>query len=110
MKRLSTEASCYDVVVSDYAMPQMDGISFLKTVRDGDPEIPFILFTGRSREEVAIEALNFGADYYLQKDGGPALTFAELSHIIRLAADRCRAKRALKESKERYRTFVENFP
>jgi PAS domain S-box-containing protein len=110
LKQLSTGASCYDVVVSDYAMPEMDGITFLKKVRDGVPEIPFILFTGRSREEVAIEALNFGADYYLQKDGGPALTFAELSHIIRLAADRCRAKRALKESEERYRTFVENVP
>lgn len=110
LKRLSTEASPYDVVISDYAMPEMDGITFLKKVRDGDPEIPFILFTGRSREEVAIEALNFGADYYIQKNGGPALTFAELSHIIRLAADRCRAKRGLKESEERYRTFVENFP
>lgn len=107
---LSTKSYRYDVVVSDYAMPEMDGITFLKKVRDLKSEIPFILFTGRSREEVAIEALNFGADYYLQKNGGPALTFTELSHIIRLSADRCRAKRAFLESEERYRTFVENFP
>ncbi len=110
MERLLSEASRYDVVVSDYAMPEMDGITFLKAVRDRDPEIPFILFTGRSREEVAIEALNCGADYYLQKNGGPALMFAQLSHHIQLAADRCRAKRALLESEERYRTFVQNIP
>jgi PAS domain S-box-containing protein len=107
---LSTGDYRYDVVVSDYAMPEMDGITFLKEVRDLESELPFILFTGRSREEVAIEALNFGADYYLQKDGDPALTFTELSHIIRLSADRCRAKRDLLVSEERYRTFVENFP
>jgi PAS domain S-box-containing protein len=110
MERLLNEASLYDVVVSDYAMPEMDGITFLKAIRDRDTEMPFILFTGRSREEVAIEALNCGADYYLQKNGGPALTFTELSHHVRLAADRCRAKRALLESEERYRTFVQNFP
>jgi len=110
IEKLLTEASRYDVVVSDYAMPEMDGITLLKAVRERDPEIPFILFTGRSREEVAIEALNCGADYYLQKNGGPALMFAQLSHHIRLAADRCRAKRALQESEERYRTFVQNVP
>jgi PAS domain S-box-containing protein len=110
IERLLTDASRYDVVVSDYAMPEMDGITFLKAVRDRDSDIPFILFTGRSREEVAIEALNCGADYYLQKGGNPALMFAQLSHHIKLAADRCRAKKALLESEERYRTFVENFP
>lgn len=110
IERLLTGASRYDVIISDYAMPEMDGITFLKAVRDWDPEIPFVLFTGRSREEVAIEALNCGADYYLQKDGGPALMFAQLSHHIKLAADRCRAKKALLASEERYRTFVENFP
>lgn len=110
MDLLGTDASRYDVVVSDYAMPRMDGITFLKAIRDRDLEIPFILFTGKSREEVAIEALNCGADYYLQKNGGTVLMFAELSHHIRLAADRSRAKRALQESEERYRTFVQNFP
>jgi len=61
----------YDVIVSDYVMPEMDGISFLKQVRCRGSEIPFILFTGKGREEVVIEALNNGADYYLQKDANP---------------------------------------
>ncbi len=83
----------YDVIVSDYVMPEMDGISFLKWVRSLEPEVPFILFTGKGREEVVIEALNSGADYYLQKDGRPTVLFAELSHQIRQAAERYRSRR-----------------
>jgi len=83
----------YQVVISDYAMPKMDGITFLKAVRGRKLEIPFILFTGKSREEVVIEALNSGADYYMQKDGDPKVLFAELSHQVRQAADRERSRK-----------------
>ena len=61
----------YEVIVSDYQMPGMNGIEFLKRLRSQLGHIPFILFTGRGREEVAIEALNCGADFYLQKGGDP---------------------------------------
>ena len=50
-------------------MPVMDGISLLKSIRQRDGDIPFILFTGRGREEVVIDALNNGADFYIQKGG-----------------------------------------
>ncbi|HPJ30701.1 MAG TPA: PAS domain S-box protein [Methanothrix sp.] len=98
----------YDVIVSDYVMPEMDGISFLKFVRSHDPEIPFILFTGKGREEVVIEALNNGADYYLQKDANPRVLYAELTHQIRQAAERQRTKKAVRESEEKYRALFEN--
>ena len=91
--RLEGVASPYDVVISDYAMPEMDGITFLKAVRGRKLDIPFILFTGKSREEVVIEALNSGADYYIQKGGDPKVLFAELTHQIRQAADRERGRR-----------------
>ena len=61
----------YDVIVSDYQMPEKDGIELLKQVRATRPSLPFILFTGRSREEIAIQALNEGADFYIQKAGDP---------------------------------------
>ncbi|OPX66501.1 MAG: osmolarity response regulator [Methanoregulaceae archaeon PtaB.Bin056] len=85
----------YDVIVSDYEMPGIDGIEFLKLLRNlGDPT-PFIIFTGRGREHVVIEALNSGADFYLQKGGDPKSQFAELSHKIRLAVERKRNERSL---------------
>jgi PAS domain S-box-containing protein len=93
LEKLIGERIPYEVVISDYAMPEMDGITFLKAVRSRKLEIPFILFTGKSREEVVIEALNCGADYYMQKDGDPKVLFAELSHQIRQAADRERSRK-----------------
>ncbi len=53
----------FDAIVSDYQMPGMNGISFLKEVRSRSFTIPFILFTGKGREEVVIEAINSGADF-----------------------------------------------
>ncbi len=85
----------YDAIVSDYQMPEMDGIAFLKIVRTIDPTLPFIIFTGRGREEVVIEALNSGADHYLQKGGEPRSQFAELGHIITRSVERKRANETI---------------
>ena len=59
-RKLSTEA--FDAVVSDYQMPGKNGLDFLKELRERKNRIPFVLFTGKGREEVAIKALNLGAD------------------------------------------------
>ncbi len=61
----------FDVIVSDYKMPKKDGLQFLTELRTNGNNIPFILFTGKGREEVAIGALNLGADYYINKLGKP---------------------------------------
>jgi PAS domain S-box-containing protein len=79
------EKKHYDAIVSDFQMPDMDGIAFLKQIRSFPENIAFILFTGKGREEVVIEALNNGADFYLQKGGDPRPQFMELQHKIRLA-------------------------
>ncbi len=95
----------YDAVVSDFQMPGMDGIEFLKNVRDMNPRLPFIIFTGRGREKVVIDALNSGADYYLQKGIEMLPVFAELQNMIRRAVERKRLQDALMESETRYREF-----
>ncbi|MEI7650093.1 MAG: PAS domain S-box protein, partial [Methanomicrobiales archaeon] len=69
--------------------------------------IPFILFTGRGREEVVIQAINSGADFYLQKGGEPGAQFAELTHKIKAAAFRNRAEDSLRKSEEKYRQLIE---
>ena len=93
----------YDAIVSDYQIPGMDGIVFLKEVRSRFGDIPFILFTGKGREEIAIEAINNGADFYLQKGGDPESQFAELAHKIRKAVERRRAIEELRDNESQLR-------
>ncbi len=100
----------FDAIISDYQMPDMDGLEFLKLVRLNHGKIPFILFTGRGREEVVILALNNGADYYLQKGGNPQAQFAELSHKTRTAVERRITDRAFKESEEKFRVLADTSP
>ena len=105
---LKTDA--FDAIVSDYQMPEMDGIVFLKEVRSVHGDIPFILFTGKGREEVVIEAISSGVDFYLQKGGDPKALYAELAHKIGIAIERKRAVRELKDSEARLRQIIDLVP
>jgi PAS domain S-box-containing protein len=98
----------YDAIISDYLMPGMDGIELLKEVRAPGNPIPFIIFTGKGREEIVIQALNEGADYYVQKGGDPRSQFAELSHKVLQAVRHKNAEAALAQSEERYRAVIED--
>ncbi|HDS63724.1 MAG TPA: response regulator [Methanofollis liminatans] len=93
LERVAT--SPYDAIVSDYQMPGMNGIELLKEIRGGGMDLPFIIFTGKGREAVVIEALNSGADFYLQKGGDPEALFIELASKIRQAVQRKRTEEAL---------------
>ncbi|MFY9981145.1 MAG: PAS domain S-box protein [Methanoregula sp.] len=100
----------YDAIVSDYQMPEMDGIAFLKKVRSSGNTIPFILFTGRGREEIAIQALNQGADFYLQKGGEPVSQFTELEHQIRHAVQQRRAEASIRDHEQREADIINFLP
>ena len=97
----------FDAIVSDYQMPGMDGISLLQYLREMDSSTPFIIFTGRGREEVVIDALNCGADFYIQKTGGSVALFAELRKKIEYAIEKKQGEAALWRSTEIFRTLVE---
>lgn len=57
-----------DLVMSDYLMPEMDGISFLAKVRELRPEVPRIILTGYADKENAIKAINdVGLYQYIEK-------------------------------------------
>ncbi len=108
LERLKTER--YDAIVSDYQMPEMDGIGFLKQLKISENTTPFIIFTGKGREEVVIEALNEGADFYIQKGGDPKAQFAELSNKIRYAVTRRKVEEELSESQKRTAEIIEFLP
>jgi PAS domain S-box-containing protein len=97
----------FDAIISDYQMPGMDGIAFLKHLRAGGDTTPFIIFTGKGRENVVIEALNAGADFYLQKGGEAKSQFAEMAHTIRHTVSLRQTAIALRESERKYRTLIE---
>ena len=106
MKALASKR--YDAVVSDYQMPGMSGIELLKNVRSRGADVPFILFTGRGREEVAIDAINNGADYYLQKGMDPISQFTELTHMINRAVEERREREDLRVTNQRLEALVNN--
>ena len=102
------KAERYDALVSDYQMPEMNGLELLKYLRPRCNGMPFILFTGKGGEEIAIEALNSGADFYIRKMGSPRIQFAELETKIRSAVSRRQSEQALSQSERNYRSLVEN--
>ncbi|MFB6202345.1 MAG: PAS domain S-box protein [Halorhabdus sp.] len=59
-----------DCIISDYNMPGMNGLEFLEAIRERDPDLPFILFTGKGSEAIAGDAISAGVTDYLQKSAG----------------------------------------
>jgi len=82
----------FDCIVSDYDMPDSNGISFLELVREEHPALPFMLFTGKGSEEIASDAISAGVTDYLQKGGGTN-QFTVLRNRITNAVERYRAER-----------------
>ncbi|MFA5332430.1 MAG: PAS domain S-box protein [Methanoregula sp.] len=100
----------YDGIISDYEMPGINGIEFLRHIRLNYHDLPFILFTGRGREEIAIEALNSGADFYLQKGGEPKSQFVELEYKLNTAIERKRMRDDLRESRQQMSDLIDFLP
>jgi len=86
------DAVAFDCVVSDYDMPGRNGIDLLECVRERDPDLPFVLFTGKGSEEVASDAISAGATDYLQKATGTD-QYELLANRVRNAVEQYRASR-----------------
>ena len=78
----------FDAIVCEHQLPWRTGLEFLKRLRLKNDPIPFVLFTDYGSEDIIIEALNAGADYYVRKGGDPKSKFAELEHMVRDAVHR----------------------
>ncbi len=92
-----------DVVLADYQLPDYDGMRALATLRETDPDLPFIFVTGAVGEETAVNMLHRGADDYIIKD-----RLARLPEAVRRALAEMERNRALQASEEKYRLLVEH--
>jgi PAS domain S-box-containing protein len=98
----------FDVIVSDYQMKGKDGLEFLNEIKTTGITTPFILFSGKGRDEVAVKALNSGAFRYIDKRGALDATYAELASCILQATQYTRAQAMLKESEKRFRAIFDS--
>ncbi|HZY45378.1 MAG TPA: PAS domain S-box protein, partial [Anaerolineae bacterium] len=98
-----------DVIVSDYALPEFDGMQALKLSLERDAAVPFILFTGSLNEETAVACMKAGASDYVLKDRLRQLPFAvkEVLERKQTRLAQAEAERALRESESRYRELFE---
>ena len=76
-------------------MPDMDGITLLRHIREKYPRLPFIMLTGNDSKETAIEALNAGADFYQNKAEDLEIQVLDLSHKITILVEKARAEAAI---------------
>jgi diguanylate cyclase (GGDEF)-like protein/PAS domain S-box-containing protein len=110
------EASSYDVVAVDQAMPVQTGLEVIRIMASRGPLPPTIMVTGTGSEQIAVEAMKLGARDYLVKDvdgGYLELLPTVIEQVLqrqRLIEERQQALGALRESEARYRGLFDGVP
>ena len=100
----------WDVIISDYQMPDFDGMRALQVFQRYDLDIPFILVSGKIGEETAVDLMKMGAHDYIMK-GNTARLVPAIKSQLQDAANRrenLRLEKRVKESEVQYRGFFEN--
>jgi PAS domain S-box-containing protein len=101
-----------DIIISDFAMPEFNGLRALSLLQQTDLNVPFILVSGTIGEESAVEAMKEGAVDYLLKDRlvrlGPAVKQALEKR--QLGEENLSSARALRDSEKRFRHLVQSLP
>jgi DNA-binding NtrC family response regulator len=93
------KGSAPDIVLTDLKMPGVTGIEILSAVRGQDPETPVILMTAQASLQTAIQAVNEGAFYYIQKP----FSNDDMVAICRRAAEHRRLRAENKQLKQEIR-------
>jgi PAS domain S-box-containing protein len=95
----------WDIIISDYIMPQFSGLDALDIVRQSGFDIPFIIVSGKIGEDIAVEAMKAGAHDYIVK-GNLARLVPAVERELREAETR-KARRLAEEELRRYREHLE---
>ncbi len=84
LEALSAEDADFDLVLSDLLMPEMDGITLLKEIKDKHPTVEVIMMTAYGTIEKAVEAMKLGAYTYVTKGEDPEKLFNEIAKVKEL--------------------------
>lgn len=96
----------YDVVISDMNLGDTNGINILKASRNMNRDVKFIMITGYSSVETAVEAIRCGIYDYIIKP----FDTTELKFRVRQAIDKLEADRQNLQIEERYNIIMDNIP
>jgi len=101
------EVEHFDVVLLDLSLPDSHGFETFARLHTAAAEIPIVVLSGRDDEELAIKAVQAGAQDYLVKG---RMEKEVLQRSIRYAIERQRAAQTLSDCQERYRLLIERSP
>lgn len=102
----------WDVILSDFNLPQFEAMRALQILHERDLDIPLIIVTGSISEEVAVECMKLGAADYLLKDRMVRLGQAVMQAVYqkKLRDEKRQTETALQASEERFRRLADNAP
>jgi CheY-like chemotaxis protein len=100
----------FDVIISDYSMPDIDGVALLQEARARGCQSLFVIATGKRLAHIAMDALNSGADFYMQKGADTGKEFARLVEFIKTGVPKKNAEHEMVEWERFYHSVVESTP
>jgi two-component system chemotaxis response regulator CheY len=84
MKILSEPHLKFDLIISDWNMPEMTGLNLLKKVRETWPDMPFIMLTGKTTGDFVLAAKDNGVNGYIGKPFAPAQLTAKIAAVLKI--------------------------
>ncbi len=108
IEKLKTER--YEAIVSDYHMPKKNGIHLLKYRNENNSDTPFLIFTGKGEERVAMKALNNGADRYIIKEEPISEKYKLLERAIKREVERKSLEEDLDRSYKLIQKTLDSLP
>lgn len=96
----------FDCIISGYELPEIDGIEFLRAVREKSSDVPFVLFTGAGSEDIASAAISANVTAYVQRDEQTD-QYAVLANRVADAVEQYRTRQTRKRQSEALETARE---
>jgi len=90
-------------ILLDYSLPGRNGIEVLKRIRSKHPFIPVVMLTGQGNENVAVAAMQHGAQNYISKS---SITPETLDHVIHMAIEHCMLQKRIHEQRTSLEVFT----